>query len=788
MATEKPGSMVGDYRLIREIGRGGMGVVYEAHNEILDRRVALKVLPAAIADNPEFQARFRREAQHSVGIEHPCVVRVYHAGGTGNGGVYFVMEYVEGLPLRQLVDYRQLPPPLTLAWIAEQSLQGLQAAHERGVIHRDIKPDNLLVTRDGHVKITDFGLARPSDADQEKLTRAGDLVGSPAYMAPEQWDGLALDVRTDLYSLGITLYQLACGEVPFKAAGALTLARKVATESAPPLADRADHLPDALIGVIERLMEKEADNRYADTAVALTALHQAQPLDAASRESARADLARLLAVVVDAMPESQRPRAAHASIAALNANLEAEKSNADNGKRQVSFDDEEDLTASRAARIGKDLYRDTGGESAVRILTSREQEETAAVRLADELADDLADEAMDEDPPDEWPQSALPATDQEDVYDPAADMAALEELLQQLEEMEQAADWSITTVASMWLRLEDFARKPQLETNARPALGRLRNRLPEIVGFTWLRVERYAIGDRSHAVHVFRCDTLAGALGLPLHTAPGAPLETDVTCEFVLVPSGSFRMGSADDETEKYDDEIPQHRVILAPFLIARTPVTQQIWQGITGRNPSWFQSGRPGAPEDTRRLPVEQVTHELVMGKNGFIQRAGVTGLRLPTEAEWEYACRAHCEQRFFFGTSESDLPNYAWHAANAGDCTHEVATRSPNALGLFDTLGNVWEHCLDHWHNTYDDAPRDGRPWIHTDPAAATHTVSRGGCCWSDVRECRPAARNKVDPMSQSYNVGVRLVCDVPLGDNRESTTRRTMRHRNTRRIVPE
>lgn len=241
--------------------------------------------------------------------------------------------------------------------------------------------------------------------------------------------------------------------------------------------------------------------------------------------------------------------------------------------------------------------------------------------------------------------------------------------------------------------------------------------------FTRLREETFSCGGQSHTVAIYKNELFAQALGLSGN-------KTDIACEFVLVPEGRFMMGSPDGQG--YSDERPQHQVtIQKAFLMARTEVTQAVWDGIERLKHADLEDDRRWRGE---RLPMERVSWDDIQ------EFAEATGLRLPSEAEWEYACRAGTTTRFCFGDSDNDLGDYARYRDNSSSKTHPVGEKRPNAFGLFDMLGNVWEWCEDYWHENYVDAPTDGSARTSGESA---YRVVRGGS-WLDLAwSCRSAYR---------------------------------------------
>jgi len=254
--------MFGKYVILHELGRGGMAVVYEARDEILSRRVALKLLPLQYSSDPEFVERFHREAQAAAVLEHPAIISIFDLGCEG-GTHYIAMELVEGESLHDLQNEERLDDRSILD-ICAQVADGLSYAHSRGIVHRDIKPSNIMVDRDGRARITDFGLARPAEA--AKLTATGDVLGSPAYMSPEQAKGLRMDHRTDIYSLGTVLYELLCDRPPFKAETTLELLKMVADKIPPRPRTINPKIPRKLEAVILKAMEHDLRDRYQDAA------------------------------------------------------------------------------------------------------------------------------------------------------------------------------------------------------------------------------------------------------------------------------------------------------------------------------------------------------------------------------------------------------------------------------------------------------------------------------------------------------------------------------------------
>ena len=264
------------YQITAALGAGGMGEVYLAEDTKLDRKVALKILPAAVASNRDRMERFVREAKAAAALNHPNIAHIYEIGDS-EGTPFIAMEYIEGVTLREKIHHAREPLPMLLAHLA-QVAEGLAKAHHSGIVHRDLKPDNIMVTHDGYAKILDFGLAKlvesrgPFGIDQEGTDRTlsavppsmpGMVLGTIGYMSPEQASGRVHDVdhRSDIFSFGCLLFEAATGQKAFEGKDALDSLHKIVYAPTPQVTDVGPAAPEALQRVIGRCLAKDPAKR-----------------------------------------------------------------------------------------------------------------------------------------------------------------------------------------------------------------------------------------------------------------------------------------------------------------------------------------------------------------------------------------------------------------------------------------------------------------------------------------------------------------------------------------------
>lgn len=281
----KTARKLGRYELREPIGRGGMSAVYLGYDPMLDREVAIKILPPNLAQKTIYQKRFLEEARALGRVDHPNLIRVYAVGQEGATS-YYAMELVRGISLHDAIRARgRLDAKEALA-IFGQFLLGLQAIHQAGIVHRDIKPGNIMLSETGRVILMDFGLARR--ADRQAITVAGCVLGTPEYMSPEQARGEQTEARSDLYSAGIVLYQMLCGQAPFSGKDTLSILRRHVEAPVPPIPESVRGLPPELEKILQQLLEKKPEQRPANASAATNALGALLPDTRASEQIVRA--------------------------------------------------------------------------------------------------------------------------------------------------------------------------------------------------------------------------------------------------------------------------------------------------------------------------------------------------------------------------------------------------------------------------------------------------------------------------------------------------------------------
>jgi formylglycine-generating enzyme required for sulfatase activity/serine/threonine protein kinase/Leucine-rich repeat (LRR) protein len=667
---------LGIYRVLEVLGAGGMGVVFRAEDPHLKRLVALKAMLPTLAPSESARQRFLREARAVAAIKHDHIVSIYQVD-QDRGVPFLAMEFLEGEPLdARLQREAKLPVPEVLR-IGRDIASGLAAAHKRGLIHRDIKPANIwLEEREGHsaeraapstehsalgaprstrVKILDFGLARGTE-EETRLTQHGAIIGTPAYMAPEQGQGKAVDQRCDLFSLGCVLYRMATGELPFKGTDTISTLLAVATESPKPPHELDPALPPALSELILNLLAKVPAERPSSAQVVV------ESLDRLAREQE-----------VWPTPEELRAKA----------------------RQKVDVDKPE----TRGQRSGWNR-RAWGGAMAVAVaafviggIVIFWETPHGMVRM--ESDDPTVQIVIDKDGP------TLKFADKKPITLRAGEHGILV----------KRGDFTFETKSFL-------VKKGQTVTlNVKLLPG---------------KIQLFADGEKIVVRDIPLALTFTNSLGM----------------EFVLVPKGKSWLGGGGGTPGTQAIEM------LHDFYLGKHEVTQEEWQKVMGENPSTFKAVPGIDNEDQKRFPVEQVSWE---DAQAFIEhlnkRAKETGwvYRLPTESEWEYACRggpmkdrSESAFDFYFDRPANQLlPIEANFEHDKGlKRPSKVGMFKPNRLGLHDMHGNVSELCADK-----------------------RSVGLRGGAWNSAAAFCKAPNRTDVQPGHRSLDFGLR-VARVPVG----------------------
>ncbi len=779
------------YQILGRVGVGAMGTVYRAQQVAMDRTVALKVLFESLAGDRDFVSRFLREARSAAKLNHQNIVQAYDVGCMGNT-YYLAMEFVDGESVGQVLDReKRLEEGRALA-IARSVALALDHAWQNGIVHRDVKPDNILLTRTGKAKLADLGLARSVER-RDRLTALGTGIGTPDYMSPEQIRGEAdLDIRSDIYSLGATLYNMLTGCAPYDGPTAMAVGAQHCTEPPPDPRAKAPGVSDAAADLVLWMMAKKPSLRPQTPEELLGAIDAAFPGLAAPRpgsstlpiphrgrgtpEVARgnrwlipalAALAALLAIALGAVlllnraprDQSKRPPEFPEAARLSEAIAARDRAEAALAKAQAALDRETTAKKRAEEALAKAIQALDDPKAALKQATEAykraEEARSKAETERDTALKDLREaKANAETLQAAKKQAELNLAAAEKARDEARTQADKESAARKRAEDDRRRAEDKLAVASQALADADATVKTMGAARARAEneAERLRALMKaEAPGRRQPKVYTEWPFDAAEAKR--RQEETARELGVKA-VEEDVNLGGAVTLTLVLIPAGEFTIGSPRDEAQRDSDEDQKKVTIAKPFWMGKHEVTQEQWEAVMGNNPSSSKGAKN---------PVEQVSWNDIQG---FLQKLNAgpagTGYALPTEAQWEYACRAGTTTPFHLGeTISTDQANYdgnyTYGQGRKGEYRRRpiaVGSFPANAWGLHDMHGNVWEWCASPYAKEYDGSESKGAD------AEGGSRVLRGGSWFVNPTNCRSAYRGRGEPDLRGSNVGFRVV----------------------------
>jgi formylglycine-generating enzyme required for sulfatase activity len=771
-----PPSEGGRYTMATELGSGGQGVVWKVWDTTLDRWVAVKRVFASEQVNDDAVSRFAAEAKTLAKLSHANIVKIYNQGHDEFGS-YIVMEYVEGTTLFDLIKKQGKLSITDSVCLIRKVCAGLAEAHQANIIHRDIKPGNILVDKKGLVKLTDFGLARA--VGELGLSRTRQVLGTVGYIAPEQReDPRQATARSDQYSLAATLYHMVTGKYPYRIL--------------------FKYVPTVLDKLLSKALDDKPENRFCDLAAFDAEL--AQVLIEVERSVVGESKS-----MEEATPKTDLKINEELNLAKLylEGRRETEKRLARARDFFVNYED------SKALEILRDIpeeFRDRLLESQIEIRLERGlklEQEIAQARSKKKLAGlrklverylelypnqtemlALRDRLLAEETPvatsvpvnlpskpeaaQEKPKAAQGKSQQVQLlFAPSSTESVAKKLTpapqstQRPEQVNKLNDSSQMEPGSTTPGLFGEVQKSHKSRLTRRQLlggvivsgacasvwgisrlvGGLNSQTQTPVSKLTLPVEPFnASADSPSRLPPLRSENKGPGNGLPID------LQNSIQMKFRLIPPGEFLMGASGSETGAFDWERPQHKVrITKPFYFGTYPVTQGEYEKIMNKNPSFFK----GDPS----LPVDSVTWD---DAQEFLEKLRTMesgrNYRLPSEAEWEYACRAGTITPFWFG---SDLNgeqancdgNYPYGTQEKGTFqkkTTAVGKYAPNPFGLYDLHGNVLEWCQDFYDAEYYRQFVDKEAIDPRGPSSGSLHSLRGGSWRHFAIRCRSASRH--------------------------------------------